>query len=694
MSEILIAGPGLQITFAHENNRLALRQICRSGDEPLLPGGPACPSAGKGPLGNPLTIVILKGDHAGIYPMDSFSVTQCTHDARMLHANLRHDTLPLTAIIEVEVEGNVATWRGQVCWWGPVSVDMDIYYPVLSGIKLNHRGADRALVALVSGSVIPDLTKAHFRSSHIGSLSSPVFIIDGGDRGLALVDDNRADYAADPGACAQRSLIISNQIPLDREPHAPNASAVTEPAGPFAGTCYRRSFAPPDPAIFRVEAERSLVRHDGDSVDIGPVRMYLYEGPWKQGALWLRTMRRHLKFRTSPAQWYQRTTFIGEDMGDDLVKRGQTFYDYPEILKHKQAGGADLFHLPGFHDPEVLGSNQNWLNRGDYTLAAQNLGGFEAVARGVEAVHRRGGRILYYVEALIIWKRSRIGRSQAKQWALMDENGNHDLVYKGFWHMCPACSDWCQWLARTCAEIVRTTGVDGFFFDSACATHNHRCFNPAHHHPHPDVWTWGMRQLLRTVREELDKVNPETVLFVEGAGDMAREYADGFVSHTHEWTRMTFNEPLVRFLHPQMRTFESWSNQHATAKFNSTPQFLHLWNAVTGHRIYSHAPDAELMAGLATKTRQYYDLFPEVCDNAMSALDIKTANCFAQLFEGDVRVLTVGNLSGAPAAATLTLPVPCGILFDRVDGSRIVVEAGHASLKLAPWEFRAFELRM
>ena len=107
-----------------------------------------------------------------------------------------------------------------------------------------------------------------------------------------------------------------------------------------------------------------------------------------------------------------------------------------------------------------------------------------------------------------MWKRSRIGRTLGQEWALMEQDGSYTEHYKGFWHMCPAVPEWQDWLARTMAEIVRTTGVDGFFIDSTLATYNHRCFNPAHHHPHPDVWNWGVRRMLRRVREELDKVNP------------------------------------------------------------------------------------------------------------------------------------------------------------------------------------------
>ena len=66
---------------------------------------------------------------------------------------------------------------------------------------------------------------------------------------------------------------------------------------------------------------------------------------------------------------------------------------------------------------------------------------------------------------------------------------------------------------------------------------------------------------------------------VEGSGDIGRESADGFVSHSHDWTGMTFSEPLVRYLHPDMRAFESWGHDGK----GQSPERLLIWNSVNGH---------------------------------------------------------------------------------------------------------------
>jgi hypothetical protein len=241
------------------------------------------------------------------------------------------------------------------------------------------------------------------------------------------------------------------------------------------------------------------------------------------------------------------------------------------------------------------------------------------------------------------------------------------------------------------------TGVDGFFIDSLCATHFHRCFNPAHNHPHPDVWNWGVRRLLARVREEVDKVNPETLLLVEGAGDLAREFADGSICHSHDWTREHLTVPLLRFMHPDMRSYESWRPHPAKGgkPVGQKPERFHplnTWNAVHGQRIYVGKHNAG-MEQEAQRVRRYYDAFPEICDAPLSEQGVECEGGDAELFESKARVLTAGNLEDTPADVTIRLPVPAGVLFDRVEGLRVPVMDGVARLDMQPHKFRAFEVR-
>ncbi|MCL6615470.1 MAG: DUF6259 domain-containing protein, partial [Firmicutes bacterium] len=279
----------------------------------------------------------------------------------------------------------------------------------------------------------------------------------------------------------------------------------------------------------------------------------------------------------------------------------------------------------------------------------------EAARKGIEAVHRRGGRVIYYVEGLIVWKGSRLGLSKGGEWALQEPDGSYTEHYKGYWHMCPACEGWQDWLAETCAAMVKTLGVDGFFIDSLCATYNHRCYNPGHRHPHPDVWNWGIRRLFAKIRAAVDKVNPETILFTEGCADLAREFVDGFIVHSHDWTGFTFLLSFLRYLHPEIRAYESWARSAIAPPMPLAE--LHVRNFVNGLRIYAHEPDHEEMAELARRARRYHDSYPEICDCPISEREVAAENCLAELFIGrSAHVLTVGNPTGERVEAGLALP--------------------------------------
>lgn len=701
MSIFKLSGPGLIMTFGNTDDHLQLLQMERSDEIAVLFKDEKCVAAGGGSVGNPLTVVLRTGEYKGVYGMDVLKVDKIEYDESRMLAFLSHDEVPIELAIEISVEGNVSTWRGQACWTGDEPVEADIYFPFFSRLCFGGPDMDRAVMPRVSGSVLGPTGNMNLSTSYLGNMSSPTFIIDGGCRGMAVLDDNRADFAVDPGACVRRTCIIGNDFSLfAKNPFNNDNTSEGGTDGPFVGICHSRCFNVHEygetSRYFKSEGFRETQASEmwmGDFVDLGPVKAYVYNGGWKTGAIWLRGQRSSTPFRVSPAKWYQNTTFIGEDLCDDMLRRGQSFYDYPVILSDKEAIGANLFHVPGFHEPVKLGSEKNWLNRGDYFFAAQNLGGFEAVKKGIDAVHRQGGHILYYVEGLIMWKLSRIGISKGKNWSLMEADGTYTEYYKGFWHMCPACEEWQDWLAETCAEIIRTTGVDGFFIDSSCATDNHRCYNPEHNHPHPDVWNWGLRRMLRKIREAVDKVNPETVLFVEGAGDMAREFADGFVSHSCFWNKMTFTEPIVRFLHPEMRTYESWGYKDDDSSIQL--QQFHVWNFVNGYRIYSHNPHRDELRELSKKARRYYDIYPEICDNPMSEMDIECKNCISQLYEGTVyNIVTIGNNTDETVKAEIKIPVTAGLLFDRVDSKRLPVINRIVTVELGPWEFRAFEVRV
>ena len=299
MSLLTLSGPGLVLTFSHEDDRLTLVQMQRQGGEPILHADAALEQSGAGPVGNPLAVVVVDdGPRAGVWGAGTFRVRRIESDQSHLRAYLDHDELPMQLAIDVAVEGHVASWRAQACWQGPDDVEADIYFPLLSRVQFAADGQDRALLAVISGSVAGPLSQVNVRRTYLGNLSCPVFLIDGGDRGLAVLDDNRADYAPDPGACVGRSHAIGNTFPLAANTVWPPKEDAPPPGehGPFVGVCHTRRFSalaaegeataadPPD-------NDKDTFLSRGDCADLGPIRTYAYEGAWQAGASWLRERR-------------------------------------------------------------------------------------------------------------------------------------------------------------------------------------------------------------------------------------------------------------------------------------------------------------------------------------------------------------------------------------------------------------------
>ena len=652
------------------------------------------------PLGNLLMVVLRDHPDAGRYPLSGFFAdrVRCDED---FACDLTHERLPLQMTISIKPAGHTFEFLAQACWMGEQTVSLDVYFPFLVKPAM---GNEQLIMPRVSGCVYDPAKNFNVASSYMGNMASPFHMMQGDAGGVVILDNNRMDYQVDPWPVVRRDHISGHDFSIyEKEPYI-FSQVESAPTGPhFHGLCSTRLMQPPCAEQRAVANDSWELRGDeakqvmwlGDYMDVGPVDVHVYSGNWKNGADYVRRARAHMPIFQTEAEWSKRTTVLSEDMGDDMVRRGQNYHDYPVVLADKQRLGGDLFHIPGFHRPVRLNTEKvyNWINRGDYQITADNMGGFEAAKQGVEAIHRQGGRVLYYVEGLIMWKLSRIGLAKGKEWALMEKDGSYTEHYKGFWHMCPSCEAWSHYLADTCAEIVRELDIDGFFIDSSCATFYHECYNPAHNHPSPQTWNWGLRRMLRMVREAVDKVKPGTIITVEGCGDIAREYADGFVSHTMAWVEGRFTLPVMRFIHPEINAFESWSSKREMNGLNGMKR-LHIFNFVNGHVIYAHNPDRDEMAEISRHVRKYYDSFPELCKAPISVMDAAaTGGALTQLFDDGVRrVITVGNQSDAAINTEIRLPFEAGALLDRVTSETFPFVDGVCALPMDGYGMRAFEI--
>jgi len=191
---------------------------------------------------------------------------------------------------------------------------------------------------------------------------------------------------------------------------------------------------------------------------------------------------------------------------DDVRKKLGTFENLPRLLDEARQLGGNCIYLNSYWEPE-------YENKGDYEIRRE-LGGPEAFRKGVEAIHRRGGRIILYLEPFIVTRTSQVGRRSGTDWCMKDAQGNPQTYYgrSRFYLMWPGDgSGWTEHIVAVAERLVRQYGVDGFHLDSyGCQ------WDLVDHDPrHTGSFNHGAIHLVRTMRQRIQRVRPDAVVILE-----------------------------------------------------------------------------------------------------------------------------------------------------------------------------------
>lgn len=198
--------------------------------------------------------------------------------------------------------------------------------------------------------------------------------------------------------------------------------------------------------------------------------------------------------------------------GEDITKKLKSFDDLPILLDDARKLGCNCVYLVDYWQG-------GYENKGDYVPRA-DLGGPKAFKRGIDGIHAKGGRIILYLEAFIISRGSDIGQKHDRDWAMMDENGSFYTYYgrDRFYLMYPGeGSGWIEYICSLAEQMIRSYGVDGFHLDSYGLQWNWKDYNPKH----PGAtdgseFNKGAVDLVRTMRERIQKTKPDAVVILEG----------------------------------------------------------------------------------------------------------------------------------------------------------------------------------
>jgi len=202
-----------------------------------------------------------------------------------------------------------------------------------------------------------------------------------------------------------------------------------------------------------------------------------------------------------------------------------------------------------------------------------DLGGKAALVEAVDAIHRGGRLVSAYLNARLANNETETYRRNGKKWAVLTKapgTGLGSLTFAELhenWNtswerskrsegwfavMCPAVKAWQDHLVAEASRILGEYRFDGLFVDQPGSFYAELCYNPNHGHSTPaTAWGPGYLEMLRRIRLETRKLNPESFLWIEGMIDAYGQYVDYHLDKNPVW------EPMRS--HPRMETFpEMW----------------------------------------------------------------------------------------------------------------------------------------
>lgn len=219
-----------------------------------------------------------------------------------------------------------------------------------------------------------------------------------------------------------------------------------------------------------------------------------------------------------------------------------------------------------------------WMHDGHDTYFPEyvpipELGGEAALVSAVAGVHDQGVAVTAYVNGRLANIETETYKKHGKRWSVLGkapglgvnstdffelhENWNKawDRAKRGegwFAVMCPSVRAWQDHLVGEVSRIVGRYGFDGVFLDQPGSYYGELCHNPAHGHGTPaSAWGPGLLELVRRVRAEMRRLDPDAILWTEGMNDAFGQHMDYFMDKNPLWLPMR--------IHPECETFvEMW----------------------------------------------------------------------------------------------------------------------------------------
>ncbi|MBN2329493.1 MAG: hypothetical protein JXR73_20295 [Candidatus Omnitrophica bacterium] len=268
--------------------------------------------------------------------------------------------------------------------------------------------------------------------------------------------------------------------------------------------------------------------------------------------------------------WYSPNPLTRRVLRDVFVCRrdypiGGTGYLFDPVSGHytlerlideslQDLGGIDMIDISGWAYSEQYG------RVGEYRR--YELGGLQDFHRSIAQSQSRGVPVGLYFEGYLIDPRSTIGQSRGREWQIIQKDGspkqwpgNQEIF------ICPLQPGWQDFMSQTLLDVASETGARAVYMDEyGFGGADKTCYAGGHAHApglHP---TLAERQMLQTVRSQLDRSDRPIALYTEQTpNDVASQYVDAAFDYSWYGDR-NYESPtkltLFRFAFPTFKVIQ------------------------------------------------------------------------------------------------------------------------------------------
>ncbi|MDQ1318158.1 MAG: hypothetical protein QG588_1815, partial [Candidatus Poribacteria bacterium] len=175
---------------------------------------------------------------------------------------------------------------------------------------------------------------------------------------------------------------------------------------------------------------------------------------------------------------------------------------------------------------DMVDINHWMVSRGDYHVR-DDWGGAELLKEEICYWRDQGIHTSLYLESVCVGRQTELGKAHGQDWSVLQDGQRATSEADLEWNFCAGSIGWQDYLAKTCARLVKETDCDSLYPDSVGLRY-YLCEDPKHDHPVGSGWYGSVERLLQKLRKA---VKPETILYLEYIStDVNTQYLDGCYS--------------------------------------------------------------------------------------------------------------------------------------------------------------------